>query len=191
MDIKPLKIPDVKLITPLVIRDERGYFLESYHSEKLKNAGIDTLFVQDNQSQSVRGVLRGLHYQMPPHAQAKLVRVLQGKIFDVAVDIRSGSPTLGQWVGEHLSGDNFRSLFIPEGFAHGFLVLSTFAVVLYKCSTHYMPESERGLRWDDHDLAISWPLKDVILSSKDQNNPTLKTTTHWPSYTKEKFRSLR
>ncbi|MEK6558024.1 MAG: dTDP-4-dehydrorhamnose 3,5-epimerase [Candidatus Margulisiibacteriota bacterium] len=174
MDVRSLEIPDVKLITPQVFLDERGSFLESYHSERLKKAGIVTTFVQDNQSQSVRGALRGLHYQMPPHAQAKLVRVLQGEIFDVAVDIRAGSPTFGQWVGEHLSGDSFKSLFIPEGFAHGFLVLSEVAIVLYKCSTHYMPNAEAGLLWNDTDLAIDWPLKEVILSPKDRMNPRLK-----------------
>jgi len=170
MKVTPLKIPDVILIEPQVFEDERGFFFESYNQRRFEEAiGRSVTFVQDNHSRSVRGVLRGLHYQIPPHAQGKLVRVTLGEVFDVAVDIRKGSPTFGQWVGEYLSADNKRQLWIPEGFAHGFYVTSEMAEFQYKCTDYYAPEFERCIRWDDSTLNINWPsdLHRVILSKKD------------------------
>ncbi len=162
----------VLLIEPQVHRDERGFFLESYSARTLLEHGISTTFIQDNHSRSVKGTLRGLHYQVGA-GQVKLVRVLAGTIFDVAVDIRWGSPTFGQWFGEVLSADNFRQLYIPVGFAHGFCVLSESADVAYKCSSYYSPTAERGLAWNDPTLAITWPVADPILSARDQRQPFL------------------
>ncbi len=162
----------VLLIEPQVHRDERGFFLESYSARTLLEHGISTTFIQDNHSRSVKGTLRGLHYQVGA-GQVKLVRVLAGTIFDVAVDIRWGSPTFGQWFGEVLSADNFRQLYIPVGFAHGFCVLSESADVAYKCSSYYSPTDERGLAWNDPTLAITWPVADPILSARDQRQPLL------------------
>ncbi len=162
----------VLLIEPQVHRDERGFFLESYSARTLLDHGITTAFVQDNHSRSVKGTLRGLHYQVGA-GQVKLVRVLNGTIFDVAVDIRWGSPTFGRWFGEILSGDNFRQLYIPVGFAHGFCVLSESADLAYKCSSYYSPTDERGLAWNDPTLAIRWPVADPILSARDQRQPLL------------------
>lgn len=162
----------VLLIEPHIHRDERGFFLESYSARTLLEHGITTTFIQDNHSRSVKGTLRGLHYQVG-EGQVKLVRVLAGAIFDVAVDIRWGSPTFGQWFGEMLTADNFRQLYIPVGFAHGFCVLSETADVAYKCSSYYAPADERGLAWNDPTLAIAWPVTDPILSARDQRQPLL------------------
>lgn len=169
MKATPTVLPDVLLIEPKVFGDERGFFLESFNQRAFDEAvGRRVEFVQDNHSKSIRNVLRGLHYQLAPMAQGKLVRVVQGEVFDVAVDIRRGSATFGQWAGELLSGENKRQLWIPEGFAHGFLVLSDTAEFLYKTTAYYAPEQERCIRWDDPDLAIAWPLSTApLLSGKD------------------------
>lgn len=170
-------IPDVKIIEPRVFRDQRGYFMETFHREKYLEAGIDIHFVQDNHSHSVRGTLRGLHYQIQ-QAQDKLVYVTHGEIFDVAVDIRRGSPTFGRWAGVVLNSENFRQIFIPRGFAHGFYTISETADVIYKCSDVYAPQHERGIRWDDPGIAIDWPLQaEPLLSDKDLTYPFLKTAS--------------
>lgn len=170
MKATSLAIPDVLLIEPKVFGDERGFFFESFNQKEFDVAiGRHVQFVQDNHSRSSRGVLRGLHYQ-EPMPQGKLVRVTQGEVFDVVVDIRKDSPTFGQWVGETLSSENKKQLWIPEGFAHGFLVLSDTAEFLYKTTDFYAPEFEKTIRWDDPDLGIKWPLNmPPSLSSKDQN----------------------
>ncbi|MDX1607105.1 MAG: dTDP-4-dehydrorhamnose 3,5-epimerase, partial [Candidatus Competibacterales bacterium] len=158
MKASPTRIPDVVLLEPKVFGDDRGYFFEAFNAERFAAVtGCTKTFVQDNQSRSARGVLRGLHYQIGDHPQDKLVRVLEGEIFDVAVDIRRGSPTFGQWVGEYLSAQNKRQLWVPVGFAHGFIVTSEHAEVLYKVTDRYDPEGERSIRWDDPELAIEWP----------------------------------
>lgn len=169
MNVTPLDIADVLLIEPKVFGDERGFFYESFNQQRFNEAtGLGYDFVQDNHSKSAKGVLRGLHYQLPPKAQGKLVRVVAGEVFDVAVDIRKDSPTFGQWVGEILSADNKRQLWIPPGLAHGFLVLSESAEFLYKTTDYYAPELERCIRWDDQDLAIEWPIiGEPVLSGKD------------------------
>ncbi|NIP73831.1 MAG: dTDP-4-dehydrorhamnose 3,5-epimerase [Gammaproteobacteria bacterium] len=167
-------LPDVMVVEPQVFGDARGYFFESYNQGRFEEAiGREARFVQDNQSRSAQGVLRGLHYQLH-QAQGKLVRVLAGEIFDVAVDIRRSSPHFGRWVGERLSAQSKRQLWIPEGFAHGFYVLSDFAEVLYKTTDYYTPEHERCIRWDDPSLAIRWPLAGApALSAKDGQAPPL------------------
>ena len=165
-----LSIPDVVLIEPKVFGDSRGFFYESFNQQGFEQAtGVQCQFVQDNHSRSSKGVLRGLHYQLPPKAQGKLVRVVRGAVFDVAVDIRRGSPTFGQWAGVELSEDNHRQLWVPPGLAHGFLVLSESADFLYKTTDYYSPEHERSIRWDDPQLAIDWPDPGVAkqLSAKD------------------------
>lgn len=169
------KIKDVYIITPKSFGDERGYFMETYSAKDFKAAGLDYDFVQDNQSSSKKGVLRGLHFQKT-HPQAKLVRVLKGEVFDVAVDLRENSPTYGQWVGARLSAENKKQLMIPRGFAHGFLVLSDSAEFAYKCDELYHPEDEGGLLYNDEDIEIEWPEVDVeyILSDKDQKHPSLR-----------------
>ncbi len=172
MDLQPTKLDGVVILKPKVHIDRRGFFLESYAARTLQALGIDVDFVQDNHSHSVKNTLRGLHYQASP-GQAKLVRVVSGTIFDVAVDIRSGSPTFGHWVGQVLSSDNFLQLYIPVGFAHGFCVLSDTADVLYKCSSYYDPRAERGVAWNDPTIAIDWPVSDPILSDRDQGHPLL------------------
>ncbi len=169
-----LEIPEVILIQAKKFGDDRGFFIETYKHTDFAHAGITGPFVQDNHSRSVKGVLRGLHYQKNPHAQAKLVRCLQGRIFDVAVDIRKGSATYGRWVGAELSGDNTLMLYVPKGFAHGFLVLSESAEVLYKCTEEYAPEDDRGIRWDDPAIDIHWPIAIPLLSEKDKTHPLLK-----------------
>lgn len=156
MKVTPLALPEVLLIEPRVFRDERGYFTETWHQSRYADVGIPGPFVQDNLSYSTKGVLRGLHYQWPA-AQGKLVSVLRGEVFDVAVDVRRGSRTFGRWVGEVLSAESKNQLWIPEGFAHGFLVLSERAEFLYKTTDYYHPEAEHCLRWDDPTLAIEWP----------------------------------
>lgn len=169
------RLPEVKIIEPAVFADVRGYFLESYNAQDFDESVVGGVtFLQDNISESRRGVVRGLHYQLPPFAQAKLVRCISGAIFDVAVDVRRSSPTLGQWVGVELSAINKKSLWIPEGFAHGFAVLGESSTVLYKHTTLWHPECEASIRWDDPTLAIDWPLArlaDVILSEKDADAP--------------------
>jgi dTDP-4-dehydrorhamnose 3,5-epimerase len=172
MQIIETSLPGVKIIEPDVFGDRRGFFLESYHRKRYREGGVSSDFVQDNLSFSRRGTLRGLHYQLP-HEQAKLVQVLQGEVFDVAVDIRRGSPTFGQWTGARLSAENKRQLFIPEGFAHGFCVLSETALFLYKCSDFYHPECEGGVLWCDPHLGIDWPIEDPVLSEKDRGYLTL------------------
>ena len=176
MKASPLKIPDVLLIEPKVFGDERGYFFESFNQAAFNQAvGYEIQFVQDNHSKSQKGVLRGLHYQLPPKAQGKLVRVIQGEVFDVAVDIRKDSATFGQWVGEVLSAENKRQLWIPAGFAHGFITLSDTAEFLYKTTDYYAPEYERYLAWNDPDIGINWPLdQPPVLSGKDQQGQAFK-----------------
>jgi dTDP-4-dehydrorhamnose 3,5-epimerase len=171
---KKLDIPEVILVESKAFSDNRGYFLESFKESAFVSNDIDTKFVQDNFSHSVKGVLRGLHYQKNPKAQAKLVTALRGKIFDVAVDIRKNSPTFGKWIGEILSEKNHKLLYVPEGFAHGFCVLSNEADVLYKVNQEYSPEHEKGIMWNDPDLNISWPIKKPILQEKDILLPILK-----------------
>lgn len=171
MNIIDTAIPDVKIIEPRVFGDERGFFFESFSQIKFDEAvGYHVDFVQDNHSRSVKGVLRGLHYQLPPHAQGKLVRCTLGEVFDVAVDIRQSSPTFGQWVGVHLSAANKRQLWIPAGFAHGFLTLSDEAEFLYKTTAYYAPQCEGCIIWNDPALGIDWPQLDspLQLSAKDQ-----------------------
>ncbi len=172
------KIKDVYIITPKVFGDERGYFMETYNAEEFKAAGLDYTFVQDNQSSSFKGVLRGLHFQKT-HPQAKLVRVLKGEVFDVAVDLRDSSETYGQWVGVRLSEGNKKQLMIPRGFAHGFLVLSDHAEFAYKCDDFYHPEDEGGIMYNDADINIGWPEIDCgyTLSEKDSKHPSLKASS--------------
>jgi len=170
-------VEGVVLVEPKVFADARGFFLESFNQKEFnEGVGIDTRFVQDNHSRSVRGVLRGLHYQLPPYAQGKLVRVARGSVFDVVADVRRGSPTFGQWVGVELTEENNRQLWVPPGLAHGFLVTSDTADFLYKTTQYYAPDAERSVRWDDPDLAIEWPLKGgaPVLSKKDSAAPWLK-----------------
>ena len=170
MKITPTAIPDVLLIEPQVFGDARGFFFESFNQKSFAEAtGVNLPFVQDNHSKSVKGVLRGLHYQVEPHAQGKLVRVTQGAVFDIAVDLRKDAKTFGHWVGVTLSAENKQQLWIPPGFAHGFLVLSDTAEFLYKTTDYYAPQAERSLRWDDPTLAIAWPLEgEPILADKDR-----------------------
>lgn len=169
MNIINTAIPDVLIIEPRVFGDDRGFFYESFNQQQFEQAvGYAVNFVQDNHSRSSKGVLRGLHYQLAPYAQGKLVRVVQGEVFDVAVDIRKSSPTFGQWVGVNLSAENKRQLWVPEGFAHGFVTLTDSAEFLYKTTNYYTPESERAIIWNDSTLAINWPLQQApALSSKD------------------------
>lgn len=176
MKIIDTAIADVKIIEPRVFGDERGFFFESFTQNKFEAAiGRAVNFVQDNHSRSLKGVLRGLHYQLPPHAQAKLVRCTFGEVFDVAVDIRRSSSTFGHWVGVHLSAENKRQLWIPEGFAHGFITLSDTAEFLYKTTDYYAPQSDACIMWDDADIGIAWPIQDSPqLSPKDQQGKPLK-----------------
>ena len=171
--IEDSEISEIKIITPQIHEDDRGYFFESYNASDFKKLGLPTKFVQDNQSYSKKGALRGLHYQLK-YQQGKLVRVIKGKVFDVAVDIRQGSPTFGKHVGAHLSDKNHKIMYIPEGFAHGYVVLSETVIFQYKCTEIYHPEDEYGLLWDDKDLNIQWPVKDPILSNRDKSLPTLQ-----------------
>ena len=175
MNIIRTDIADVLIIEPKVFGDARGFFMESWNQSRFDDAvGSPVRFVQDNHSRSARGVLRGLHYQLPPHAQGKLVRVTSGVVFDVAVDLRRSSPTLGRWVGCELSADNHRQFWIPPGFAHGFVVLSDSADFLYKTTDYHAPDCEAAVRWDDPELAITWPALGMapLLSAKDQQAPS-------------------
>jgi len=171
---KSLDIPDLVLIEPKVFGDERGFFMEIYKRSDFKMHGIKDDFLQDNHSRSVKGVLRGLHYQIEPKAQGKLIRVIKGVIFDVAVDIRKGSPYYGKWVAKELSEENRLMLWIPPGFAHGFLTLSDSAEIIYKTTEEYAPELERGIIWNDPQIGIEWPLEKPVLSERDKALPTLK-----------------
>lgn len=169
------EINGVYIIEPKVFGDNRGYFMETYNYEDFKEAGLDMVFVQDNQSKSKKGVLRGLHYQKP-NPQGKLVRVISGEVFDVAVDLRKDSDTYGKWAGVILSAENKKQFYVPEGFAHGFLVLSEEAEFVYKCTDFYHPEFEGSIAWNDPDIGIEWPLgdiKEVLLSEKDKKAPVL------------------
>ena len=177
MKFTPLAIPEVVLIEPKVFGDSRGFFLESFKQELFNQAtGTQHDFIQDNHSRSSKGVLRGLHYQLNPHAQGKLVRVITGAVFDVAVDIRRSSPTFGRWVGAELTAENHHQLWIPPGFAHGFVVLSDTADFVYKTTAYYAPETDRGILWNDPDIGIEWPQLDIpfSLSDKDQKQPVFK-----------------
>ena len=173
MRFTPLALPEVILVEPDVHRDARGFFVETYHLEKYRAGGITGPFVQDNNSRSVLGTLRGLHAQRR-RPQGKLVRAVDGEMFDVAVDIRRGYPTFGRWVGVRLSGENFQQLYIPPGFAHGFCVLSAVVHVEYKCTDFYDAADEIGLAWNDPDVGIEWPIRDPIISDKDRRLPALK-----------------
>ncbi len=173
MNFVKTKLPGVIVIEPDVHRDARGFFIETYHRKKYAAGGIPGPFVQDNHSKSTKGILRGMHAQLK-HPQGKLIRVLRGEIFDVAVDIRKGSPTFAQWVGATISADNFKQIYVPPGCAHGFVVLSDIAEVEYKCTELYDPSDELRLLWNDPQISIQWPIKDPILSEKDLNAPTLE-----------------
>ncbi len=181
MNFIPTEIPGVLLLEPKVFGDERGYFFESWNQDVYKEIGIDSVFLQDNESKSRFGVLRGLHYQVPPYTQAKLIRVISGEILDIAVDIRAGSPTFGRHVAVELSGENKRQIFVPRGFAHGFAVLSREAVVAYKCDNRYMPSHERGIAFDDPALGIDWRIRPDrwILSPKDASLPSFSEIEPW------------
>lgn len=171
---KRLEIPEIILVDAQAFSDERGFFMEGFKESIFSVNGINTRFIQDNYSHSIKGVLRGLHYQKLPKAQAKLVIVTRGEILDVAVDMRKNSPTYGRWIGEILSDKNHRLLYIPEGFAHGFCVLSDTADVFYKVNSEYSPEHEKGILWNDPDLSIQWPIDKPVMIKKDQDLPTLK-----------------
>ena len=177
MNIITTNLPGVIVIEPKVYVDKRGFFLETFREDVLLQAGINAHFVQDNHTRSSQGVLRGLHYQMT-QTQGKLVRVATGSVFDVVVDVRSGSPTFGQWFGTELNEDNIKMIYVPPGFAHGFVVLSETADFIYKCTDYYHPESEQGIAWDDPDLNIDWPIAEIAekisLSDKDKQNVKLK-----------------
>lgn len=184
MKATPTAIADVMVIEPKVFGDARGFFYESFNQEAFNAAtGTNFEFVQDNHSRSTKGVLRGLHYQLPPHAQGKLVRVVRGAVWDVAVDIRQGSATFGQWVGQELTEDNHKQFWIPPGFAHAFVVLSDSADFLYKTTNYYAPQSDRGLLWNDPAIGIEWPDlgMDFLLSDKDQKQPLLQNAEVFPA----------
>ncbi len=187
MNIIKTKISGLVIIEPKLFVDERGYFFESFNQKAFSSAVGNITFVQDNESKSSYGVLRGLHFQLPPFAQSKLVRVIEGSVLDIAVDIRKNSPTYGQYVSVELTGESHRQLFIPKGFAHGFVVLSQQAVFQYKCDEFYHPEAEGAIAWNDPDLAIDWqiPVQDMILSERDKHHPLfkdLKTTQNYSTY---------
>ncbi len=182
MKVTPLCIPDVLLIEPHVFEDSRGFFFESFREDIFKKETLlNVSFVQDNHTKSSQGVLRGLHYQLSPHAQGKLVRVIQGEVLDIAVDIRKSSPTCGQYIAEILSGDNKKQLYVPEGFAHGFLTLSDTSEFLYKTTDFYHPESERCILWNDEILNINWPKNiDIHISSRDLMGITFASSEIFP-----------
>jgi dTDP-4-dehydrorhamnose 3,5-epimerase len=184
MNVVPQAIPDVLLFEPKVFGDARGFFVETFHAERYTAVGVTGPFVQDNMSRSRRGTLRGLHLQ-EPHGQGKLVSVHEGEVYDVAVDVRVGSPTFGKWVGAVLSADNHRQLWVPPGFAHGFCVTSETALFVYKCTDLYHPEAELGVRFDDPALAIPWPVAEPLVSDKDLKHPVLSAIdpARLPKYT--------
>lgn len=177
MKLSDTRISEVKIIRPTFFEDDRGFFFESFNQKHFEEAiGFKVTFVQDNHSKSSKGVLRGLHYQLPPRAQGKLVRVVQGEVFDVAVDVRKSSPTFGQWVGEILSGENKKQLWIPAGFAHGFITLTDTAEFLYKTTDYYAPECERSIWWNDESIGINWPTNlTPVVSSKDAEASNLRS----------------
>ena len=189
MDVIQTDIPEVVIIEPRLFEDERGYFFESFSEREFFSKVREVRFVQDNESRSSYGVLRGLHFQKPPYAQSKLVRVIKGAVLDVAVDIRKGSPTFGRHVAVELSEDNHRQIFIPRGFAHGFAVLTEDVVLQYKCDNFYAPQSEGAIAWDDPDLAITWriPSDKVVLSEKDRKHPCLKDTDWLFDYSEDLY----
>jgi dTDP-4-dehydrorhamnose 3,5-epimerase len=176
MKVRTTEFPEVLVIEPRLFTDERGHFWETYNSERYREHGIPARFVQDNLSLSLKGVLRGLHYQLG-RPQGKLVWVVDGEVFDVVVDIRRSSPNFGRWISFTLTGQDCRQLYIPEGFAHGFCVLSDSVTFLYKCTDYYSPQEERGVPWDDSSLGIDWPVKKPILSPKDLTYPTLRNVS--------------
>lgn len=181
MDVEDTAIEGLKIIHPTVFRDGRGYFYETYNEARYRAAGIDAVFVQDNESFSSKGVIRGLHWQAAPYTQAKLVRVIRGAVWDVAVDIRKGSPTFGKYVAVTLTAENKIQFYIPRGFAHGFIVLEDSTIFSYKCANLYAPQSERGLRFDDPVLGLQWPDTGapLVLSEKDQRHPMLSEIEPW------------
>lgn len=189
MNILHMEIEDVVLIEPKVFGDDRGYFFESFSEKWFRKSVCNTGFVQDNESRSRYGVLRGLHFQKPPYAQSKLVRVVSGAVWDVAVDIRKGSPAFGKYVGVELTGENHRQLFIPRGFAHGFVVLSDEVVFQYKCDNYYAPQNEGAIAWNDSDLHIDWklPVDDIILSEKDKRNPFLSEASYFFNFSENLY----
>lgn len=174
MIIEKTSIPDLLVLSPKVFEDQRGYFFESFRADVLEENGVSSSFIQDNESMSNEGVLRGLHLQAPPFGQAKLIKVVKGAIYDVAVDVRKASPTYGHSFGIELNDENRKMLYIPEGFAHGFCCLKDKTIVQYKCSAYYNPSSELGLRWDDPDLNINWPASNPTISAKDEKHPFLR-----------------
>ncbi len=185
MNVIETKLPGVLILEPKVFRDERGFFVETFRETTLRAAGISETFVQDNHSRSSKGILRGLHYQLV-QPQGKLVRVSRGKVFDVAVDVRKGSPTFGQWFGAVLDDESLRMMYVPPGYAHGFVVLSEVADFLYRCTNYYHAVSEQCIAWNDPDIGIKWPISDVSLSAKDQSAPNLsqQPAENLPSYGK-------
>ena len=172
MKITPVDIPGLLVISPDVYHDNRGFFMESYHEERYFKQGLTEKFVQDNHAGSIKNVLRGLHYQTK-HAQGKLIRAIQGEVFDVAIDIRRGSATFGKWFGIHLSAENHKQLYIPADFAHGYCAMSEYVEIQYKCTEKYYPSYDAGIRWDDPDIGINWPVSNPILSKKDEALPYL------------------
>ena len=172
MQVQKSILPGVVIVTPKVFRDGRGFFMETFNQSEYSHHGLPDEFVQDNHSRSSKGVIRGLHYQYPLW-QGKLVRVINGEIFDVAVDIRRDSPTFSKWFGIYLNAENFQQLYIPPGYAHGFCVVSETADVVYKCTTTYRPRDDAGIRWNDPDIAVDWPVSDPVVSEKDQSAPLL------------------
>jgi len=175
MKVQTTSIKDLLIIEPTVHSDNRGFFMETFRKNVLEEYGVHEEFVQDNHSKSEKGVLRGLHYQLNPKAQGKLVRVIEGEVFDVAVDLRRNSPTFLQWEGVWLTGENKRQFYVPAGFAHGFYVASETAEFVYKCTEYYSPQDERGLMWNDPKIGIRWPEGEKVLSEKDLNNQTVDT----------------
>lgn len=190
MNVLPTALPEVKILEPRLFADARGYFMESFNEQRFAELVRPIHFVQDNESSSCYGVVRGLHFQLPPHAQSKLVRVIRGRVLDVAVDVRVGSPTFGQHVAVELSAENKRMLFIPRGFAHGFSVLSEEAVFQYKCDNFYAPEAEGAIAWDDPALGIDWqlPKNDILLSPKDSDHPRLQEAEKLFDYATDLYR---
>lgn len=191
MKFTPTSLPEVIIVEPRVFRDERGFFLETYQQRTFHDGGIEAMFVQDNHSRSIRNTVRGLHFQRTK-PQGKLIRVISGEIFDVAVDIRRGSATFKHWTGVELSADNFRQLYVPPGFAHGFCVLSDIAEVEYKCTEFYAPDDEMTLLWNDPDIGIAWPVNEPLLSDKDRNGRRIADVIDLlPTYTTDSIEELR